>query len=149
MCLFGVYSAVIAAAEPVMAKTAGIARGVSNAVGKAISTANEEAKWRAAQHYEAREKFFNRQLSTLEEEKREHAPSESVQENNKLLSHIALLTASAATGQSIDERVLHEYFPAWKGRDSSEFNVEEVLNDLIVAVSQLSQMRSRSFGREN
>lgn len=148
MCLFGVYSAVIAAAEPVMAKTAGIARGVSNAVGKAISTANEEAKWRAAQHYEAREKFFNRQLSTFEE-KREHAPSEPVAENSKLLSHIALLTASAATGQSIDERVLHEYFPAWKGRDSSEFNVEEVLNDLIVAVSQLSQMRSQSFGREN
>lgn len=146
LCIIGSYSTVSVAAEPVITHTTKIARGVSNAVGRAISHANEEAERNAQKHYEAREKYFERRrLSSSSKnyddedpvpEPREIAPRK--QSQSALLLRMAALLKTDTPGSSIDYDAVEQFFPRWRETRDERWNQEEVLKDLVLAVSQLA-----------
>lgn len=145
LCIVGSYSTLNAAAEPVMMHTTNIAHGVSNAVGRAISKANKEAERNAMKHYEARERFLNqRRLSNAHDavekddtvERVETLP-EAKKYPSVLLLRMAALLKTDTPGYSIDFAAVDQFFPLWREQKNS-LNKDEVLKDLILAVSQLA-----------
>lgn len=155
--MVGSYSTINAAAEPVMEQTTKIARGVSSAVGRAISKANEEAERNAIKHYAARERYLNqRKLSTTLEEDAvlratapvaapSMAPSVAqASDRSLLLENMATLLKLDAPVPKIDFDAMDQLFPRWR-KDKDLLNNEEVLHDLILAVSQLARSHTTAY----
>lgn len=146
LCIIGSYSTVSVAAEPVILHTTNIARGMSNAVGRAISHANEQAERNAKKHYEAREKFFQRRaLSYPSKNYEDDAPlpeppdiAPRKQSQSALLLRMAALLKTDTPGSAIDYDAIEQFFPRWREKRDDSWNQDEVLKDLVLAVSQLS-----------
>lgn len=147
LCIIGSYSTLNAAVEPVMKHTNNIAQGVSSAVGRAISKANQEAERHAMKHYEAREKYQSqRRLSKLtkrldDDENLDQVESsaERTKEQRALLLKMAALLRTDTRGLAIDFGAIDQFFPNWRQQKQSHaLNNDEVLKDLILAVSQLA-----------
>jgi len=138
--------------EPVFTHTTTIARGVTKAVGRAISHANEEAEKHAQRHYDAREKFFERRRRLDELSKAETAEAQPVpavdelprrkQSQSALLLRMAALLQHDAHVSKLDEAAVDQFFPKWRRSTSDSLDQEEVMHDLILAVSQLSYTAS-------
>lgn len=145
LCIVGSFHTLNVATEPVLAHTSRFARGVSSAVGRAINHANEEAKLNALKHYEAREVYLKRRLGHAEErdlEDRQPVASESQpiitrRRQSALLLRMAALQKADSSISTIDYDALEQFFPRWR-KPSERWNQDEVLSDLILAVSQLA-----------
>lgn len=163
LCLVGSYSTVSAAAGPVLQHSTRIVSGMSEAVGNAISHANHEAERHAQRHYEAREQYMSRRrLSSRAQPPRvdskpqaepvpatdSSAPtnlpatrhSRPSRPKSALLLRMAALRKTDSPGSSIDENAVEQFFPGWvqKRHNSMQWNEDAVLQDLVLAVSQLA-----------
>lgn len=164
LCLVGSYSTVSAAAGPVLQHSTRIVSGVSEAVGNAISHANHEAERHAQRHYEAREQYMSRRrLSPRTQAPRvdsnpqadstfsatDNAAPSSLptprharpsRPKSALLLRMAALRKTDSPGSAIDENAVEQFFPGWvqKRHNSMQWNEDAVLQDLVLAVSQLA-----------
>ena len=164
LCLVGSYSTVSVAAGPVLQHGTRLVSGVSAAVGNAISHANHEAERHAQRHYEARDEYMSRRrlsprASASKSDPRPQDEDTSGSTDNSALASVptprhartprpksALLLRMAALrktdspGSSIDENAVEQFFPGWvqKRHNSLQWNEDAVLQDLVLAVSQLA-----------
>lgn len=142
----------LAGSEPMFIHTTTLARGVTNAVGRAISHANEQAEKHAQRHYDAREKFFQRRRRLDDLVKVDEAESPPVpdvddlpkrkQSQSALLLRMAALLQHDAHVSKLDEAAVDQFFPKWRQSTSESLDQEEVMHDLILAVSQLAYTAS-------
>ena len=155
LCLVGSYSTISAAAGPVITQSNKLVSGMTNVMGNAILRANEEAERRAQLHYEARSEYMSRRrLSpyssgikadvdtaplTTSTTSRTYPP----RPKPALLARMAALR-KANPASTLDETTIEQLFPQWvkHKRDGVELNERVVLQDLIMAVAQLSYVES-------
>lgn len=146
LCIVGSYNMINAAAEPVMTSTSKLARGVSSAVGRAISQANEEAQRNAQRHYDARQLYLNKRRLSGPDAAAEALPIVQAvavrpRKQSALLLRMAALLKTDSPGTTIDFDALDSFFPRWR-EQAEGWNHDEVLRDLILAVSQLAHSAS-------
>lgn len=126
LCVIGIYSTVSVAAGPVLEHGSSLARGVSSAVGKAISNANREAERNVKLHYEARERYFSRRRAS----------------SDQATSSLLLKLAAVVDNGRLDDDAVEQFFPEWVTERRLSWNEDAVLRDLVVAVSQISHTLS-------
>lgn len=137
-----------------MKHTTNLAHGVSSAVGRAISKANQEAERHALKHYEARERYLNQRRLSKEPDKLEEEISDRIEHQvvrkkhqSALLLRMAALLRTDTPGSAIDFDAVDQFFPLWREQKDS-LNKDEVLKDLILAVSQLAHASSVEQSRD-
>ena len=158
LCVVGSYSTISAAAGPVLQHSTRLVSGMSVAVGNAISHANNEAERHAKRHYDAREEYMvRRRLSPRAHEpstQTDSSPTDNAElairptsrharpsrPKSALLLRMAALRKTDSPGSSIDENAVEQFFPGWvkKMHNSVQWNENAVLQDLVLAVSQLA-----------
>jgi hypothetical protein len=139
LCLVGSYATIAAAAGPVIEHGSSLARGVSTVVGKAISQANQEAERNAKMHYEAHERYMSKRRTN------DNIPTTMERESTILPKSPLLIRLSAlqTSGKmEIDNDAVEQLFPDWVSKQENSWNEGAVLNDLILAVSQISHALS-------
>jgi len=164
LCLVGSYSTISVASGPVLQHSTRLVSGMSVAVENAISHANHEAEWHAKRHYEARDEYMSRRrlsprasAETFEPKPQDedttgssdnyalaNVPTprhaRSTKPKSALLLRMAALRKADSPGSSIDENAVEHFFPGWvqKRHNSVQWNEDAVLQDLVLAVSQLA-----------
>lgn len=134
------------AAGPVLVHTTNMAHGVSRAIERAISQANEQAEIHAQKHYEARDMYFKRKLISSKPNEPDIGTGVVTpprkQAQSALLLRMAALVKTDTASSSIDYKILEKLFPRWRLHQEKTWDNEEVLKDLVLAVSQLAHSLS-------
>lgn len=164
LCLVGSYYTVSAAAGPVLQHSTRLVSGMSVAIRNAILHANQEAERHAQRHYEARDEYMSRRRVSPRasapgsEPKPQDDDTSGWYDNSApatmptprhtrtsrpksaLLLRMAALRKTDSSGSSIDENAVEQFFPGWvqKRQNSMQWNEDAVLQDLVLAVSQLA-----------
>jgi hypothetical protein len=138
----------------------GLFTDVKNVVKTAIYNANAKAEESAQLHYNAREEYLNRRklnnqqiAKHAQSNNQEHSPSYNANQynNNQMASKIGksslLLRMEALSKDNtkmvnyIDAKKVQQFFPKWVvNKEEHTWDQKAVLEDLVIAVSQLSMM---------
>ena len=140
-CVVGALTLLGVAAEPAARHGQMLAQNMRNVVGDAIAHANEAAEARRRMQVAAKQEYLQRR--GLATERQLEAEPRQAARRTRLPSLLLRLAAIRKTETAtLDDNLVAQFFPKWK--TEAGWNENEVLKDLILAVSHLARISDES-----